>query len=58
MIWQEYARQLQAALALEGSPIGVSFSDFPAANGKENKIIPCESIKEGIAEPSRLCRKK
>ncbi|TEB06098.1 hypothetical protein Psch_03140 [Pelotomaculum schinkii] len=44
MIWQEYSRQLQEVLALDGSPVGVSFSDVPASNGKENRIMPCTAI--------------
>jgi uncharacterized protein (DUF169 family) len=41
MIWQEYAQQLKEVLALDGSPVGVAFSDVPASNGKAAKIMPC-----------------
>jgi hypothetical protein len=44
MIWREYAKQLKEVLALEGSPIGVAFSDAPASNGKASKIIPCNAF--------------
>jgi uncharacterized protein (DUF169 family) len=44
MIWHEYAKQLKEVLALEGSPIGVAFSDAPASNGKDSKIIPCNAF--------------
>lgn len=44
MIWQDYSKQLKEALALDGSPVGVSFSDIPAGNGKENRVMPCMAI--------------
>ncbi len=44
MIWQDYARQLKEVLGLEGSPVGVTFSDTPASNGKDNKIMPCTAF--------------
>lgn len=44
MIWQDYAKQLKEVLALEGSPVGVTFSDTPASNGKENRIMPCTAF--------------
>jgi uncharacterized protein (DUF169 family) len=44
MIWQEYAKQLQEVLALEGSPVGVAFSDVPASNGKETKVWACAAL--------------
>ena len=44
MIWQEYAKQLKEVLALESNPVGVAFSDVPASNGKDSKIIPCNAI--------------
>ena len=44
MIWQEYAKQLKEVLILEGSPVGVAFSDLPSSNGKGNKIFPCTAI--------------
>ncbi|ATW23628.1 DUF169 domain-containing protein [Candidatus Formimonas warabiya] len=44
MIWQEYARQLAEVLALDSSPVGVAFSDTPAQNGKESRIMPCTAI--------------
>jgi uncharacterized protein (DUF169 family) len=44
MIWQEYSRQLKEVLALDGSPVGVSFSDVPASNGKENRVMPCVAV--------------
>ena len=44
MIWQEYAKQLQEVLALEGSPVGVAFSDVPASNGKSSKVWACAAL--------------
>ena len=44
MIWQEYARQLQEVLALEGSPVGVAFSDVPASNGKKTRVLACAAF--------------
>jgi uncharacterized protein (DUF169 family) len=44
MIWQEYAQQLKEVLSLEGSPIGVAFSDLPASNGKGSRIFPCSAF--------------
>ncbi len=44
MIWQDYARQLKEVLALDGSPVGVTFSDVPAGNGKEPKIMACAAF--------------
>ena len=31
MIWQEYAKQLKEILSLDGTPVGVAFSDNPAS---------------------------
>ncbi len=44
MIWQDYAKQLKKVLALDGSPVGVTFSDTPAGNGKKTKIMPCAAF--------------
>jgi uncharacterized protein (DUF169 family) len=44
MIWQEYAKQLQEVLGLEGSPAGVAFSDVPASNGKSTKVWACAAL--------------
>lgn len=44
MIWQDYAKQLKEVLVLDGSPVGVTFSDAPASNGKENRIMPCSAF--------------
>ncbi|MDR3574170.1 MAG: DUF169 domain-containing protein [Anaerolineaceae bacterium] len=44
MIWQEYAKQLKEVLSLDGSPIGVAFSDAPASNGKASSIFPCNAF--------------
>jgi uncharacterized protein (DUF169 family) len=44
MIWQEYAKQLQEVLLLEGSPVGVAFSDTPSSNGKGSKTFPCAAF--------------
>ncbi|MDD2496897.1 MAG: DUF169 domain-containing protein [Desulfitobacteriaceae bacterium] len=44
MIWQEYAKQLKEVLALDGGPVGVTFSDVPIGNGKENRVMPCAAI--------------
>jgi uncharacterized protein (DUF169 family) len=41
MIWQDYAKQLKNVLELDGSPVAVTFSDVPAANGKEVKAMAC-----------------
>ena len=44
MIWREYAKQLKEVLALDGSPVGVAFSDTPSSNGKGDKIMACTAI--------------
>lgn len=44
MIWQDYARQLRDVLGLEGSPVGVAFSDEPASNGKDNRTYACTAF--------------
>ncbi len=44
MIWQEWSRRLKDVLGLNGSPVGVAFSDIPASNGKNNKAVPCAAI--------------
>lgn len=53
MSWQEYAKQLKEVLALESSPVGIAFSDFPSSNGKGSKIMPCAAVyqaaRKGIA---------
>jgi uncharacterized protein (DUF169 family) len=41
MIWQDYARELKDVLGLDGSPVAVTFSNTPAANGKETKTMVC-----------------
>ena len=44
MIWQEYAEQLKEVLSLDGSPVGVAFSDIPSSNGKGDKVMVCAAI--------------
>ncbi|MDA8337340.1 MAG: DUF169 domain-containing protein [Peptococcaceae bacterium] len=44
MIWQDWAGRLRETLGLDGSPVGVAYSDTPAANGKEGRIIPCAAF--------------
>ncbi len=44
MIWRDYARQLKEVLALDGSPVGVAFSDEPASNGKSSKAYACAAL--------------
>ena len=44
MIWQEYAKQLKEVLTLDGSPVGVTFSDIPSSNGKQDKVMVCTAI--------------
>jgi len=44
MIWQEYAKQLKEVLSLDGTPVGVAFSDSPASNGKGSKIMACSAF--------------
>ena len=44
MIWQDYAEQLREVLALEGSPVGVTFSDEPASNGRSQQTIVCSAL--------------
>jgi uncharacterized protein (DUF169 family) len=41
MIWQDYAKQLKDVLELDSSPVAVTFSNAPANNGKETKIMAC-----------------
>ncbi|MHB1417505.1 MAG: DUF169 domain-containing protein [Chloroflexota bacterium] len=44
MIWQDYAKELKKVLDLDGSPVGVAFSDEPASNGKSNKSYVCTAL--------------
>ncbi len=44
MIWQDYSKQLKEVLALDGSPVGVTFSDVPASNGTDHKIMACTAF--------------
>lgn len=44
MIWREYAKKLKDILELEGSPVGVAFSDVPAGNGKSIKVWACSAF--------------
>ena len=44
MIWQDYARQLKEVLALDGSPVAVTFSNTPAKNGKGSKTMACAAF--------------
>ncbi|MCL5256438.1 MAG: DUF169 domain-containing protein [Chloroflexi bacterium] len=44
MIWQDYAKQLKDVLALDGTPVGVAFSDEPASNGKSTKSYACMAL--------------
>ncbi len=44
MIWRDYAKQLKDVLSLDGSPVGVAFSDVPAHNGKETRTMPCAAF--------------
>ncbi len=44
MIWRDYARQLKEVLGLDGSPVGVAFSDEPANGGKSQKMYACTSL--------------
>jgi len=41
MIWQDYAKQLKDVLGLDGGPVAVTFSNTPAANGKDSKVMAC-----------------
>ena len=41
MIWQDYARELKDVLGLDGSPVAVTFSNTPAASGKETRTLVC-----------------
>ncbi|TGE31062.1 DUF169 domain-containing protein [Desulfosporosinus sp. Sb-LF] len=44
MILQEYAKQLKEVLALDGTPVGVAFSDSSASNGKGSKVMACSAF--------------
>lgn len=44
MICQDYAKQLKDVFALQGSPVGVAFSDAPASSGKSQKALACVSL--------------
>ena len=44
MIWQDYAVQLKDVLALDGSPVAVTFSNSPAGNGKGTKAMACSAF--------------
>lgn len=52
MIWQDYARQLKDVLGLEGSPVGVTFTDTPAKNGKNTKIMACTAFYQAARKGS------
>jgi uncharacterized protein (DUF169 family) len=44
MIWQDYSRELKDVLGLDGSPVAVTFSNTPAANGKGTKTMACTAF--------------
>jgi uncharacterized protein (DUF169 family) len=44
VVWRDYAKQLKEVLALEGSPVGVAFSDEPASTGKSRKVYACTAL--------------
>ena len=44
MIWHEWARQLKEVLGLDGSPVGVAYSDEPAPNGKDTRVMACAAF--------------
>ncbi len=52
MIWQDYSRQLKEVLDLDGSPVGVTFSDIPATKGKDKKIMACTAFYQAARKGS------
>jgi uncharacterized protein (DUF169 family) len=44
MIWQDYAKRLKEVLALDGSPVGVTFSNTPVKDGKATKTMACAAF--------------
>ena len=44
MIWQEWGRQLGEVLGLDGRPVGVAYSDEPAPNGKDTRVMACAAF--------------
>lgn len=50
MIWNDYARQLKEVLGLDGSPVGVAFSDEPASSGKSQKALACLALYQAARE--------
>lgn len=43
---------MKEVLGLDGSPVGVAFSDKPAENGKDNKIMPCAAFYQAARKGS------
>ena len=46
MIWNEYADELKAVLALEGNPIAVTFSMVPADGAEQGKHWVCSALQK------------
>ncbi|HUW63605.1 MAG TPA: DUF169 domain-containing protein [Spirochaetia bacterium] len=44
MIWHDWARQLKEVLGLDGTPVGVAYSDEPAVNGKDTRVMACSAF--------------
>jgi len=52
MIWHDYAGQLKEVLKLDGSPVGVAYSDTPAENGKNSRVLPCAAFYQAARKGS------
>jgi uncharacterized protein (DUF169 family) len=44
MVWQDYSKRLKGLLALEGSPIAVTYSMAPASGAKKGKRMVCRAL--------------
>lgn len=42
--WQEWSRRLKEVLGLDGSPVAVTYTDVPAANGRAKRVMACAAF--------------
>ncbi|MGI9862781.1 DUF169 domain-containing protein, partial [Moorella naiadis] len=44
MKWQDYGKTLKEVLALQGSPVAVTYTDNPVSNGAKKNYTVCGAI--------------